>query len=320
MEPLGPISTHMRDQIGPAAGKVAAIASRQHGVVAHSQLVAAGLTSSTIGRWTKAGHLHRLHRGVYAVGHRNLTRHGLWMAAVLAAGPGAALSHGAAAKHTGLDRSTRLGAIHLSVPRQVKRSPRGLIVHRPRSLEPVDLTRRFGIPVTTPTRTIHDLAPSLSPAELRRLFERSEYLDVLDRPRLNALLAGASGRCGLGTLRELLAYEPLPLAAVRSGLERIVLSACRTHSLPLPVVNVPVLDYEVDFLWPSARFVVEADGGQHRGERRERDNLRDVTLARVGYLVRRYTEAALADPGAVAAEIVAIVAERPATSASSPSA
>jgi hypothetical protein len=224
----------MREQIDSRPGRqIAAVAQHQHGVVSIAQLRGAGLGTSTVARWVRAGHLHRLHRGVYAVGHANVSRRGLWMAAVLACGDSAAVSFSAAAKLTGLDRSTRLGAIHISVPNCYKRSPRGLIVHRPRSLEPVDLTRRFGIPVTTPTRTIHDLAPSLSPAELRRLFERSEYLDVLDRPRLRELLAGGGRRA----LRELLEAEPLPLAAARSGVERIVLSACRTHSLPLPVVN-----------------------------------------------------------------------------------
>ena len=89
-----------------------------------------------------------------------------------------------------------------------------------------DVTSRFAIPTTTPTRTLFDLASNVSPRELRSLFERSEYLEVLDRPRLRALLADATGRSGLGTLRDLLGFRPLPLAETRSRLERIVLGIC----------------------------------------------------------------------------------------------
>jgi very-short-patch-repair endonuclease len=165
----------------------------------------------------------------------------------------------------------------------------------------------LGIRTTTPTRALYDLAPSLTPHRLRELFERCEYLDVLDRRRLAELLEPG----GRHALRDPLAYEPLPLAEVKSRLEQIVLSTCRAHSLPVPLVNVPVLDYEVDFFWPDARFIVEADGGQHRGERRERDNSRDTTLARAGLLSRRYTEFALADEAAVGAEVAEILATSP---------
>lgn len=173
-----------------------------------------------------------------------------------------------------------------------------------------DVTTRFAIPTTTPTRTLFDLASNVSPRELRSLFERSEYLEVLDRPRLRALLADATGRSGLGTLRDLLGFRPLPLAETRSRLERIVLGICRTHGLPVPLVNVPLLGYVADFLWPAANFVVEADGGHHRGAQRDRDNARDVLHGRAGYLVRRYSGEALEDEGAVAAEILEILRER----------
>ena len=307
---LRSIQSHIRDQPSTAAAAVAVLAARQHGVVHHAQLLAAGVGSSMIGRWARAGHLHRLHRGVYAVGHRNISRHGLWMAAVLACGTDAVTSHGASARLLSLDRSTRLGAIHISLPAGRRSSPPGLIVHRPRRLEVVDLTTHFAIPTTTATRTLFDQASLLSPAPLRQQFEQAEYLELLDRPRLRQLLDGASGRRGLGALRELLGAEPLPLAETRSRLERILLSTCRTYGLPLPLVNVPLLDYEVDFLWPAARFVVEADGGQHRGPQRDRDNARDIDLARAGHLVRRSSGEALADERSVAREVREILAER----------
>ncbi len=109
----------------------------------------------------------------------------------------------------------------------------------------------------------------------------------------------------------LLAEHPLPLAETRSWLEELLLRVCREHGLPLPAVNVPLLGYEVDFLWPDARFVVEADGGRHLEPRqRDRDNERDIVLARAGYLVRRYSHRAMSRERAVAAEVLEILEER----------
>lgn len=292
-----------------AAG-IASIARRQHGVICLAQLIGIGMSRSTVSRWASVGHLHRLHRGVYAVGHPNVGREGHWLAAVLATGAEATASHGMAARVTRLDLARGLGAFHVSVPNERSPKPRGVIVHRVRRLEAIDLTERFGIPTTTVTRTLFDQAPLLGLAALREQFERAEYLEKLDRPRLAHLLDGASGRRGLSTLRMLLGYEPLPMGRIKSELERIVLSTCRTYALPLPLVNVPLLDYEVDFFWPAARFVVEADGGRHIGTRRTSDNARDITLLRAGHLVRRYTEEALADEAAIAREIREILTER----------
>jgi very-short-patch-repair endonuclease len=124
------------------------------------------------------------------------------------------------------------------------------------------------------------------------------------------LCRSTGGHRGVGHLRSLLAAHALPLAETRSRLEALLLRICRGHGLPLPAVNVPLLGYEVDFLWRPVRFVVEADGGRHRGRRRDRDNERDVTLSRAGYLVRRYSSAALADERAVSREVRSILEER----------
>lgn len=132
----------------------------------------------------------------------------------------------------------------------------------------------------------------------------------MDRPRLNGLIGTSSNHKRIANLRTLADYEPLPLHRIRSMLEATILSACRTHGLPIPGVNVSLLDYEVDFLWPEARFVVEADGPQHEREQRESDNARDIDLARNGYLVRRYGEEAAQDGEAVACEVVGILRER----------
>ncbi len=296
--------------MGSAAAGVAAIAGRQHGVVAFAELIAIGMSRSTISRWARAGHLHRLHHGVYAVGHPNVSRQGRWLAGILATGAEAAAGYGMAARIMGLDRSRRVGALHVVVSNERAPTPRGVIVHRLRGIERADLTVRFGIPTTTASRTLFDQASVLTPSALREQFERAEYLESLDRRRLAHLLSGASGRRGLGTLRELLGYEPLPLSRIKSDLERILLSTCRTYALPLPLVNVPLLDYEVDFFWPAARFVVEADGGRHIGAQRAKDDARDITLQRAGHLIRRYGELALADEAAIGREIREILTER----------
>lgn len=239
----------------PAASRVNAIASRRHGVITRAELLDAGIPSSTARDWATSGRIHRLHRGVFTVVPPVLlSQEGRWLAAVLACGVGAVLSHGAAAQLLGiLPRRNRPG-IHVSLLDRRRIRPAGIIVHRPRHLDRRDLTSRRRIPATSATRTIFDQASRIGVSDLRAQFEQAEYLELLDRSRLNELLAGASGRRGLGQLRELAGFTPLPLSRVRSRLERIVLSLCRTHSLPMPAVNVPLLGYEVDFLWEAARL------------------------------------------------------------------
>ena len=240
-----------------------------------------------------------------------LSDEGRWLAAVLTCGPSAVLSHSAAAELLGLvERWRRRVPLEVSVRDRRRLRPPGIVIHRPRNLEARDTTIRDGIPTTTETRTLFDQASVVSAGTLREQFERAEYLETLDRDRLRSLLIGATGRKGLRELSRLANHRPLPLSRTRSRLERIVLSICRTHSLPLPGVNVPLLDYEVDFLWPAARLVVEADGGWHAGERRARDNERDLRLQLAGYLVRRYSEDALANPRQVANEILEVLRNR----------
>lgn len=301
-----------------------AAATPDHGVIDRHRLRELGVPSSTISGWVGERRLHRVHRGVFAIAPPALLcNEARWLAAVRACGETAVLWGRSAAELLWLlKRRRRTGTPHVAVRDRARISPGGVIVHRPRHLEARDVTRRSGIPVTTPTRTVFDLASVLRPGDLRELFEQAEYLEELDRPRLAALLRGASGRSGLGELRRLLGYEPLPLSQVRSRLERIVLSTCRTHSLPLPQVNVPLLGYEVDFYWPAAELVVEADGGQHVRERRAKDNSRDLEFQLTGRIIRRYNEEALADEDAVAADLLEILRIRlsgPASSAGSAS-
>ena len=291
---------------------IAALAGRQHGVVARRQLLTNGLSPRQIKGLVGRGHLHPLHRGVYAVGHPKVSREARWLAAVLACGPGAVLSHGPAGQLLGIVSRRERYALHVSVAGGARsRSRTGIVAPPPAVARASRHDVRPGIPVTTATRTVWDLATTFTPTAIRRAFEQAEKLDLLDRDRLASLLAAQPSHRGAATLHVLLGEAALPLAETRSRLEEIVFETCRDHSLPLPATNVPLLGYEVDFLWADARFVVEADGGDHlAAAQRDKDNARDIELARAGYLVRRYSWTALADRDAVAAEIVAILAER----------
>jgi hypothetical protein len=179
MEPAGPISPDIPGLTSPLPLRLAKFVERQHGVVARRQLLAAGMRDSTIDGWIRHGHLHLVHRGVYAVGHRLLGREGEWMAAVLACGEGSVLSHGPSGQLFGFIDQREHFAIHVSLPDRKDRKIPGIVTHRPRSLLPADTTRRLHIPTTTATRTIYDLASTLPLSPTRRAFEKAERLSLL---------------------------------------------------------------------------------------------------------------------------------------------
>jgi very-short-patch-repair endonuclease len=297
---------------GSAPMEIAAVAARQRGLMTRAQLVTAGLSDATIHDWARRGHLHRVHRGVFAVGHPRSDMETAWLAGALAAGPDAAISHrssGELQRFLAVDQlHWHRSPVHLTRPGGSARRA-GLIIHSGR-LESIDVIEVRGIPATSAARTLYDLPPTLDERGLRSAFDEAEYLGVLDRGRLAFLCEGGKGHRNVAALRRLLGQAPLPLAAVRSRLEALLLRICRDQSLPLPAVNVPLLSYEVDFLWARERFVVEVDGSQHRDRRRDRDNRRDLRLGRAGYLVRRYSSTDLRRPDAVAHEVRSILAER----------
>jgi very-short-patch-repair endonuclease len=262
--------------------ELARVAARQHGVVSTAQLVALGLSREAVRKRALSGRLHRLHRGVYAVGHAAPSLHRGFMAAVLSCGEGAVLSHTSAAVFWGFLKPIR-GPVHVSLPSLGGRRRRsGIVVHRcvslARSEDP--LTRvRIGIPVTTPRRTIEDLPAALPPYLVRRAKRQAEFL---------------GHELGLPTDRS------------RSDLETDFLSFCRHHQLPLPEVNVLVGSYTVDFLWSNQRVAVETDFfDYHRGSVAfEDDHQRELDLRRVGYTVRRYTGAQIRNhPALVVADL-----------------
>jgi very-short-patch-repair endonuclease len=289
----------------PRDRRIAELAARQHGLVAHWQLLALGVGLRAIKRRLATGRLHRIHLGTYAVGHPLLTPHGRQLAAVLACGPDAVLSHRDAGALWELRPSTR-NAVDVTAPGRTRRSRPGITVHRVRGLDPRDTTRRDGIPVTTVARTLLDLAEVLRPRELERAFEEAERLRLLDVNALEKLCRRSPGRHGLRPLTALLAEHRGPAPLTRSELESRFLDLCRDAGLPVPRVNVVIAGLEVDAVWPDQRLVVELDGHAFHQTRAafERDRLRDTTLQLAGHRVVRVTWRRLTnDPEGLAAAI-----------------
>jgi very-short-patch-repair endonuclease len=269
---------------------IARLALRQHGVIGRSQLIDLGASRGAIRHRLNAGRLHRVHPTVYVVGIPQLTRHGRYLAAVLACGDGAVLSHGSAAALWGLLEEGR-GLTEVTIPRLGPRSIEGIRVRRSRRLDAEEIGTCDGIPVTTPARTLVDEAGIVSARRLRRAVEQSLVLKVFDLRAVNRALERARGVRGTGTLRRLVhevAWEP---PFTRSELERRFLELVRRAHLPLPVVNGLVLTYEVDFHWPQARLVVEADSRAFHGHALafHHDRQRDLELESAGWHVLRIT-------------------------------
>jgi very-short-patch-repair endonuclease len=288
---------------------IAALAARQHGVVSRSQLLAAGLGRGAVDRRVAVARLHPLHRGVFAVGHRVLTKHGVWMAAVLAAGDGAALSHRSAAELWGI-RHTQRSRIDVTVPRHRRGRP-GVEYHQ--TVLPLDeVTTERGIAVTNPARTLLDLAAVLTPQQLAHALNEAEIRRLTSPLPLDALVARHPGRRGTTGLRRALRKQrEIGEAITRSRFERRFLDFADEHGLPRPRVNERLGPYEPDAFWPEQRLVVELDSyGIHTTRQAfEADRERDRALQANGYRVVRITWRQLhADPHAIAHQLRALLA------------
>jgi very-short-patch-repair endonuclease len=242
------------------------LAAAQHGIVTRAQLLNAGVGPDTVDHWIKTGRLIKLHRGVFALGHLPPSPHARSMAAVMACGPGAVLSHRSAAQLWGLIRYA--GAIEITAP--TKRTRPGLIVHRNR-LTAKDVTTHWGIRTTTAARTLTDLAGTLDHAALTR---------AVNDARLNRHLS----------------LDDLPLRLRRNQSKRPTRSAfedafrtfCTRHRLPQPEINAIVVGYEVDAYWPPRRLVAELDGEDFHQDF-EADRAKDADLVEAGLRVVRVT-------------------------------
>lgn len=261
---------------------IARLAGRQHGAVARWQLVALGVDPTAIQRRLADGRLRRIHRGVYAVGP--LDRKGYWMAAVLACGEGALLSHRDAAMLWDL-RATDRAAIDVTAPGARRRRRLRITVHGTGEIHPDGRAEVDGIPVTSVARTLLDLAEVVPPEHLRRAYEAAERHELLDTHQVHELLARSNGRRGLPAVLALLDYDPREAVESRSDLESRFLDLIREAGLPLPQLNVLVEGFLVDAYWPQARLVVELQSWEHHGHRQafERDSSKLTKLQVAGY-------------------------------------
>lgn len=267
------------------------MAGRQHGVVARWQLCAAGFDRNRVQRLLDGGYLHRIHLGVYAVGHERLTVKGRWMAAVLAGGPEAVLSHWAAAALWEL-RPNPSRPFDVTVPGRTRKGPRGIRLHRVRRLDPEDRAVLDGIPVTSLHRTLLDYAAISSHQYVRLALEAAERRYLLDTRKLEALYRRSRGRRGLAPLKAAVAELRGPAPWTQSELEREFLALVRGAGLPEPSCNVLVHGFLVDCWWPQARLVVEIDGYEFHRSRQQFDEnrLRDTRLQLEGIRVLRVTQ------------------------------
>jgi very-short-patch-repair endonuclease len=282
--------------------RIAALVGRQHGVIASRQLVALGMHRRAVGHRVAAGRLHRVHQGVYAVGHTVLSTHGYWMAAVLACGPGAALSHASAAALWGI-RPTAAERTEVTVPGTSGRARPRLWIHRSRSFGPTEVTTRHGIPVTTPGRTVLDMAARLSESRLENLLNEVERRELTDYPSLHALARAHAGHRGAPKLLKAMQTHEAGTKLTKSDLELLFRQLCRDHGLPEPWVNHTIHGKTVDFLFAHHTLLVEADSWAYHKTRRsfEDDRARDVITAQAGYRTVRFTDRQLThDPASVA--------------------
>ena len=246
-----------------------------------AQLVALGIPDTTVYGWLRAGRLIRLHRGVYAVGHDALRAEGRWLAAVWACGEGAALSHrGAGALHE--FRPTSAVLVDVSVP-TTRRTRRGIRLHRT-TFRADDVVEVRSIPVTSPTRTIIDLAPLLGDRQLENIVALAERRGDLDHSRV---LESRNRR-----LRAIVAARP---QLTRSEDEAILLAALRRAGLPVPEANAWLTHgggemWQPDFVFRDVRFIIEIDDDSHKTAASfELDREKDTVRQDDGWTTRRFT-------------------------------
>ena len=281
------------------------------GVVSRAQLVALGSSRAAVDTWVRRGRLRVVHRGVYAIGGAVVPREGRWLAAVMACGPGAVLSHLSAAVLWNL-LNYDAPEPHVTAPASRNGAP-GIRLHRTRSLDAQDTTTHHGIPVTTVHRTLLDIAAGVPTRHLERALAQSERLQLYDQRAIESVIERANGHRGTGLLTRAIADEP---QFTRSELEARMRRLVRAHNLPNPELNT-TLDapdhpgIEVDCYFPTHRLVVETDGWDTHRTRQafEDDRAKDAALTAAGYTVVRFTWRQLRyDPETVAERIKAILA------------
>lgn len=274
-----------------ATAVMRALAERQQGVFATWQLLDLGINEPTVLSRRNGGLLIPLHQGVYSLAHRRLTREGRWMAAVVACGPGAVLSHFSAGNLWGICGSRgpvevlrQSGGFHPKGHQEVK-------LHQTRRLEPYELTLERGVPVAVMERVLLDLAGRCDATRLERMFVQAYKRDDFSWSRLGRIITRRRGCKGVGKLRRI-ALEVDPEALETKSVPEVdFLALCRGMSMAIPAVNVLAEGHLVDFLWPKQKVVVETDSWSFHGDPLafENDHQRDVDLIAAGYDVHRTT-------------------------------
>lgn len=264
------------------------LARAQYGVLARRQLVALGYSRSAIEQRVRIGRLHRITLSVYSVGRRDLSPKGRWMAAVLACGKGACLSHRSAGALYGICEE-REEVVEISVPRTGKIRRNGIKVRRRPSLPSKEVGTLDRIPITSPVQTMIDLATELGPKGLARAVNEADKRDVIGVETLRSELDARTGQPGVKRLCALLDRDTFVLTD--EELERLFLPLARDAGLPLPRTQEMVNGYEVDFFWPDLRLVIETDGLRyHRTPLAQaKDARRDQAHTAAGYARLRFS-------------------------------
>jgi very-short-patch-repair endonuclease/predicted transcriptional regulator of viral defense system len=248
----------MGDQMHAARSRAAwRLAGAQHGVLTRDELLELGFSDKGIKHRVSTGRLHPVMAGVYAVGRRELTPHGRWMAAVLACGDGALLSHRSAAELWGIGHEWER-RIDVTVRRRTKIRRKGLKVRCRPSLDARSFVHRHGIPITNPVQTLIDLATELKPLRLERAVNEADKLDLVDPETLRRALDSHGGEPGVKKLATLLDRHTFRLSD--SDLEVPFRPIAMAAGLPVPLTKQWVLDYEVDFHFADLDLIVETDG------------------------------------------------------------
>jgi hypothetical protein len=294
--------------------RIGDLASCQYGLVALWQL--SDLDVELARKRAKVGRLHRVQQGVYSIRHRVIPRNGHLLAAVLACGPGAVLSHRSAAVLHGLlgEAGSR---IHIIAPNRRGRSPRGISAHRDGTLTSKDTAKVDGIPCTRIARTLLDLAATkdrglcraITQAEVERKFDLREVEELLRRNK---------GRRGVRRLRLAIGLHDPREQLTRRELEARFLDLCRRYGLPLPEVNghlvVNGISMMPDFIWREAGLIVEADSRRVHGTVAafEKDRRRDQILAAAGWTVIRCTwRQVLDEPETLSSTVRTLLSRKP---------
>jgi very-short-patch-repair endonuclease len=252
-------------------------------------LLALGFTAHAIKHRTSKGRLHPIRRGIYAVGRPALNDKGRWMAAVLACGDGAVLSHSSAAALWRIGGEQRT-EVELSLPSQSHREVSGLRMHRRPSLNlQRDTTREYGIPVTSPIQTLIDMSLRIDRPGVERMINEADKYNVVHPPQIREALDSRAGERGVARLRQILDRRTFRLT--KEELERRFLPLAARASLPTPLTGQWVNEFEVDFYWPDLGLVVETDGLRYHRTPAEqaRDRLRDQTHTAAGLTPLRFT-------------------------------